>query len=148
MFYFHFFHFLFFIYGTSGGSLCAEGLSGSIGGVRSIGARFGNQDSVSGEEDGKVKRRRTRVGRGIAGENKKGARWIRHENKEKKRRRRRRKKRLCVPHIKHTTEDKANVKRKRNRHNLPKGPAHSVSQCNKNVCNRHQLVCRVKRCPH
>jgi len=52
--------------------------------VRSIGARFGNQDSVGGEEDGKVKRRRTRVGRGIAGENKKGARWIRHENKEKR----------------------------------------------------------------
>jgi hypothetical protein len=45
------------------------------------------------------------------------------KNKEKIRRRRRRrkkKKRLCVPHIKHTSEDKANVKRKRNRHNLPK----------------------------
>lgn len=37
-----------------------RGLSGSIGGVRSIGARFGNQDSVSGKEDGKVKRRRRR----------------------------------------------------------------------------------------
>ncbi len=38
-----------------------RGLSGSIGGVRSIGARFDNQDSVSGKEDGKVKRRKRRT---------------------------------------------------------------------------------------
>ena len=30
----------------------------SIGGVRSIGARFGNQDSVSGKKDRKVKKKK------------------------------------------------------------------------------------------